>query len=135
MVPPQAPQPTPHLAGRHAPQEGSRMLISPAYAQDISGIISNAGQFLPIVLIFGVFYFLLIRPQQQSQKELKRKLAELKRGDRVVTGGGILGVVQKTKEGSNEIDVEIAPNVRVIVLRETVTAVINPVAANDAKAK
>jgi len=109
------------------------MLISPAYAQDLSGIMANAGQFLPIVLIFGVFYFLLIRPKQQSQKELKRKLSELKRGDRVVTGGGIVGVVQKTKEGSNEIEVDIAPNVRVVVLRETVTAVLTPAAANDAK--
>ena len=49
--------------------------------------------------------------------------------------GGIEGVVQKTKEGSNELDVEIAPNVRVVVLRETVTAVLSPTAANDAKAK
>ena len=111
------------------------MLISPAYAQDISGIVANAGQFLPIVLIFGVFYFLLIRPQQQNQKALKRRLSELKRGDRIVTAGGIVGVVQKTKEGSNELDVEIAPNVRVVVLRETVTAVLSPTAANDAKAK
>jgi preprotein translocase subunit YajC len=110
------------------------MLISTAYAQDISGIVASAGQFLPIVLIFGVFYFLLIRPQQQAQKELKRKLSETKRGDRVITGGGIIGVVQKTRDGSNEIEVEIAPNVRVTVLRETITAIINPQAANDAKA-
>ena len=51
----------------------------------------------------------------------------------MVTGGGIVGVVQKTKEGSNEIEVDIAPNVRVVVLRETVTAVLTPAAANDAK--
>jgi preprotein translocase subunit YajC len=110
------------------------MLISPAYAQDLSGYISNAGQFLPIVLIFVVFYFLLIRPQQQQQKELKRKLTTLKRNDRVVTGGGIIGVVQRTVEGSNEIEVEIAPGVKVKVLRETITAVIgDPVPANDTK--
>ena len=110
------------------------MLISPAYAQDLSGIVATAGQFLPIVLIFAVFYFLLIRPQQQQQKALKAKLAAIKRNDRVLTGGGIIGVVQKVTEGSNEVVVEIAPNVRVKVLRETITAVMgDPKPANDSK--
>lgn len=110
-------------------------LISPAFAQSLGGgsPMSSIAQFLPIVLIFGVFYFILIRPQQQKQKQLKASLSAIKRGDRVVTAGGILGVVQKTKEGSNEIEVEIAPNVRVIVLRETISSVIKPVAANDVK--
>jgi preprotein translocase subunit YajC len=111
------------------------MLISPAYAQDVNGMLANATQFLPIVLIFIVFYFLLIRPQQQNQKKLKQRLSKLKRGDRIVTAGGIVGTVQRTKDGSNELDVEIAPNVRVVVLRDTVTAVLSPTAANDAKAK
>ena len=111
------------------------MLISPAYAQDLGGLLGTAGQFLPIVLIFAVFYFLLIRPQQQTQKTLKAKLGALKRNDRVVTGGGIIGVVQKTTEGSNEIEVEIAPNVRVKVLRETISGVLgDPKPANDVKA-
>jgi preprotein translocase subunit YajC len=118
-------------------------LISPAYAQDVSGILGSATQFAPLVLIFAVFYFLLIRPQQQKQKEMRGMLAALKRGDRVVTGGGILGMVQKVpmvqdKDGkqiaSSEIEVEIAPNLRVTVLRETITSVIKPVAANDSKA-
>ena len=108
------------------------MLISPAYAQDASALMANAGQFLPLVLIFAVFYFLLIRPQQTKQKQLKATLAGLKRGDRVVTGGGIVGLVQKVKEGS-EVEVEIAPNVRVTVLRETIVAVISPTPANDSK--
>ena len=113
------------------------MLISPAYAQDAAGplaMLGSAGQFLPLVLIFGVFYFLLIRPQQQKAKETKRMLAEVKRGDRVVTGGGIIGTVTKPpRPEDREIEVEIAPNVRVVVLRETITAVINPTAANDSK--
>jgi len=121
------------------------MLISPAYAQDVAGMFGSATQFLPLVLIFGVFYFLLIRPQQQRQKEMKRMLAALKRGDKVITGGGIIGLVQKVgmtsgKDGkpveSNEIEVEIAPNTRVTVLRETITAVLNAVdskPANDTK--
>jgi preprotein translocase subunit YajC len=117
-------------------------LISPAYAQDLSGILGSATQFAPLVLIFAVFYFLLIRPQQQKQKEMRGMLATLKRGDRVVTGGGILGTVQRVpmvqdKDGkqiaSSEIEVEIAPNLRVTVLRDTITSVIKHVAANDAK--
>jgi preprotein translocase subunit YajC len=117
-------------------------LISPAYAQDVSGIMGSATQFAPLVLIFAVFYFLLIRPQQQKQKEMRGMLTALKRGDKVVTGGGILGVVQKVpmvqeKDGkqiaSSEIEVEIAPNLRVTVLRETITSVIKPVAATDTK--
>ncbi len=109
------------------------MLISPAYAQDIAGMLGGATQFLPLVLIFGVFYFLLIRPQQQRQKEMKAMISAIKRGDRVVTGGGILGTVQRVKDGSNEIEVEIAPNLRVTVLRDTISTVIKPVAANDPK--
>ena len=109
------------------------MFISPAYAQDASGLMANVTQFLPLLLIFGVFYFLLIRPQQTRQKELKSMLGSLRRGDRVVTGGGILGVVQKVREGSNEIEVELAPNLRVTVLRETIASVVKPVEANDVK--
>src|SRR5512142_2397315 len=101
------------------------MLISPAYAQDLSGYLGSAGQFLPLVLIFAVFYFLLIRPQQQKQKETKAMLAAL-------NGGDILGVVQRTKD-NNEVEVEIAPNVQVTVLRDTITSVINPTPANDSK--
>ncbi len=117
-------------------------LISPAYAQDVSGLLGSATQFAPLVLIFAVFYFLLIRPQQQKQKEMRGMLSTLKRGDKVVTGGGILGTVQRVpvvqdKDGkqvaSSEIEVEIAPNLRVTVLRETITSVVKPVAANDTK--
>jgi preprotein translocase subunit YajC len=109
------------------------MLISPAYAQDLAGSLGGAMQFLPLVLIFGVFYFLLIRPQQQRQKEMKAMLGALKRGDRVVTGGGILGTVQRVREGSNEVEVEIAPNLRVTVVRDTITSVVKPTPANDPK--
>src|ERR1700709_1609195 len=109
------------------------MLITPAYAQDIAGMLGPATQFLPLVLIFAVFYFLLIRPQQTRQKELKTMIAAVRRGDRVGTAGGILGTVQRVKEGSDEIEVEIAPNVRVTVLRDTISSVIKPAVANDTK--
>jgi preprotein translocase subunit YajC len=118
-------------------------LISPAFAQDASGnFLASATQFAPLILIFAVFYFMLIRPQQQKQKEARAMLGSLKRGDRVVTGGGILGTVQRVpmvndKDGkqvpSQEIEVEIAPNLKVTVLRETITTVIKPTAANDVK--
>ena len=111
-------------------------LISSAYAQSLGGgtTMASLTQFAPLILIFGVFYFILIRPQQQKQKALKASLSAMKRGDRVVTSGGILGVVQKTKDGSDEVEVEIAPNVRVTVLRSTISAIVKPVVANDAKA-
>ena len=114
-------------------------LISSAQAQDAAqtaGPLGSLGSFasiLPIVLVFGVFYFLLIRPQPQRQKQLKATLAALRRGDRVVTAGGIIGVVQKVKDGASEIEVEIAAGVRVLVLRDTISSVVNegPTAAND----
>jgi preprotein translocase subunit YajC len=109
-------------------------LISPAYAQDAAaGVLGSATQFLPLVLIFAVFYFLLIRPQQQRQKEMKRSLSQIKRGDRIVTAGGMLAVVQKVKEGAAEVEVEIAPQVRVTILRDTISSVLKPPVANDTK--
>lgn len=108
------------------------MLISPAYAQDIAGATALITQLAPLILIFGVFYFLLIRPQQRKMKEQKAMLAALKRGDRVITAGGIIGSVTRVKEGVDEVEVEIAPNVRVNVLRTTIGDVLRPVAANDA---
>jgi preprotein translocase subunit YajC len=109
------------------------MLISPAYAQslgfgDPNGLLSTV---LPLVLMLGVFYFLLIRPQQQKAKEHKSMLSALRRGDRVVTGGGIIGTVAKVA-GNDEVLVDIADGVRVRVLRGTITSVLaktEPVAA------
>ncbi len=110
------------------------MFIANAYAQTASGLpasFSSLVQFAPLVLIVIVFYFLLIRPQQTQQKTLKAKLAALKRGDRIVTAGGIVGTIRKAAEGATELDVEIAPNVTVSVVRSTITTVLTPVAAND----
>ena len=100
------------------------MLISSAYAQTGGGIGGlDYVQFLPIVLIFVVFYFLLIRPQQKKMKTHKDMLGALRRGDRVVTGGGIVGTITKVV-GDNEVAVEIAVGVRVRVLRSTITEVL-----------
>jgi preprotein translocase subunit YajC len=132
-------RPDPPQARGDAAFLGTAMLISTAYAQDGgAGAMGTLTQFLPLILIFAVFYFILIRPQQARQKEMKTMLSALKRGDRVVTAGGIVAVVQRVppdKDGKpvSEIEVEIAPNVKVTVLRETITNVIRPQAANDSK--
>ena len=115
------------------------MLISAAYAQGtgITGIFDNQGalvQFLPLVLIFVVFYFLLIRPQQRKAKDHKTMLDALRRGDRVVTGGGIIGTVARV-ENPEEVTVDIADGVRVRVLRSTISSVLakpDPAAAREA---
>ena len=118
------------------------MLISPAYAQGVSEPMTMVVQFAPLLAIFGVFYFLLIRPQQQKQKEMRAALGQLKRGDRVVTAGGILGTVARVppdRDGKPvaEIEVEIAPNLKVTVVRDTITTIFKPggetKAANDSK--
>ena len=113
------------------------MLVSPAFAQDAAvagGTAAVFMQVLPLVLIFGVFYFLLIRPQQKKQREHRELLTKLKRGDRVLTAGGIIGQVTRVKDGADEIEVEIAPNVRVNVLRQTISDTFKPVTA-DGKAE
>jgi preprotein translocase subunit YajC len=115
------------------------MLISDAYAQGtgITGIFDNQSaliQFLPLVLIFVVFYFLLIRPQQRKAKDHKAMLDALRRGDRVVTGGGIIGTVARV-ENPEEVTVDIADGVRVRVLRSTISSVLakpDPAAAREA---
>ena len=91
-------------------------------------------QFLPLVLIFVVFYFLLIRPQQRKAKDQKAMLDALRRGDRVVTGGGIIGTVARV-DNPEEVIVDIADGVRVRVLRGTITSVLakpDPAAAREA---
>ena len=83
-------------------------------------------QFIPLILIFAIMYFLLIRPQQKKLKEHQAMVAALRRGDQVVTQGGLIGKVVKVKEdGSNEIEVEIAENVKVRVVKTTVAQVLS----------
>tara|TARA_B100000941_G_C28460888_1_gene530680 strand:- start:320 stop:607 length:288 start_codon:yes stop_codon:yes gene_type:complete len=74
------------------------------------------GQFIPLILIFVIFYFFLIRPQQKKAKEHKKMVEELKRGDKVVTSGGIIGTVDRIID-NEKVEVEIAENVKVEILR------------------
>ena len=115
------------------------MFSTPAYAQ-AAGAAAPAGpevimmQLLPLVMILVVFYFLLIRPQQKRIKQHTEMLGAIRRGDSVITSGGIIGKV--TKVADDELTVEIAPNVAVRVVKSTVSQVQGkgePVVANEAK--
>jgi preprotein translocase subunit YajC len=79
---------------------------------------------LMLTLIFGIMYFLLIRPQQRKMKEHQAMLESLRRGDQIVTQGGVMGKVVKVKD-DNEVEVEIASGVNVRVVKSTITTVLN----------
>lgn len=116
------------------------MFISPAYAQAAGGAGGGIEAFLPLILIFVVFYFLMIRPQQKRAKEHKVMLEALRRGDNVITSGGILGKVTKV-DSDTEVSVEISKDVVIKVSRPMIAQVIvktEPVkgeAANDTEEK
>jgi len=99
------------------------MLISPAYAQGMGGA-EGLGPLLPLILIFVVFWFLLIRPQQKKAKEHRALLSQLRRGDQIVTSGGIIGKITKVVSDT-ELQVEIADEVRVRVARGMVAEVLS----------
>ena len=80
--------------------------------------------FIPLILIFAIMYFLLIRPQQKKVKEHQNMVASLRRGDQVVTQGGLIGKVTQGKE-ENEIEVEVADGVKVRVLQNTIAQVLS----------
>lgn len=115
------------------------MFISSAYAQTPAGAGDPTTglimQIAPLILIFVVFYFLLIRPQQQARKKHMEMVAALKKGDIVVTSGGMIGKVKSVAD--DEVRVELAPNVDVRVIRGTIAEVrskTEPAPANDSKA-
>ena len=89
------------------------MIISPAYAQDAAGAGGIFGALLPFLLIFVVFYFLLIRPQQKRAKDHKNLLKELKKGDEVVTNGGVIGKITAVDESFAEIEVSSGVSMKV----------------------
>ena len=99
------------------------MFATPAFAQD-AGAASAFTSFIPLILIFGIMYFLLIRPQQKRMKDQKALIEGLRRGDTVITSGGIIGKISKVKE-DGELEVEIAEGVKVRVVKSTVAQVVN----------
>ena len=103
------------------------MFISNAYAQTAgvggaAGLMGNLTSFLPIILMFVVLYFLMIRPQMKRQKEQKAMMDALGKGDEVVTSGGLLGKV--TKVVDNYVTVEIAEGTEVVVLKTAITTLL-----------
>jgi preprotein translocase subunit YajC len=99
------------------------MFVTPAYAQAAAGG-DPFMSFVPLILIFVIMYFLLIRPQQKRAKEQKAMIEGVRRGDQIITQGGIIGKVSKVKE-DGELEVEIADGVRVRLVRATVAQVIS----------
>ncbi len=116
------------------------MFESPAFAQAAGGAAgAPAGAvgliaFVPYIAIFAIFYFLMIRPQQQRAKAHRALIEAVKKGDEVVTGGGLVGKVVRVMDG--EVEIELAPQVKVRALKATLADVRNrtlPPAANDVK--
>lgn len=103
-----------------------------AIAQDAASEGAGLGSLLPLVMIFAIFYFLIIRPQSKKIKQHTEMVKSLKKGDRVITAGGIEGVISKIDEESALAEVEIAEGVIVKVVRSTITDVSE---RNEAKPK
>jgi len=100
------------------------MFSSAVYAQDGAGLVPSGGliDFLPIILIVVVFWFLILRPQNKKMKEHREMVANVSRGDTVVTAGGMIGKVTKVKDGG-EVEVEVSKDVRVRVVASTLSDV------------
>ncbi len=94
---------------------------------------SLLGGVVPLLLMLVVFYFLLIRPQQKKFKEHQSMLSAIRRGDKVITGGGIVGTVYKVEDGDDMLTVEIAPDVRVKVTRPSITGVLSKTGNAESK--
>ena len=84
---------------------------------------SGIGQFIPLILIFVIFYFFLIRPQQKKVKEHKMMVSALKRGDEVITSGGIVGKIERVL-GDDKVDISISENVTVQVVQSTIQSLL-----------
>jgi preprotein translocase subunit YajC len=111
------------------------MLISPAWAQGAGGGgLGGIEGLLPLVLIFVVFYFLLIRPQQKKAKEHREMLGNLRRGDKIVTNGGLIGTISRVPN-ENELILEIADNVKVRVMRGMIAESLSKTDPAPAKGK
>ena len=102
-----------------------------AAAANPNGMASFFVQTMPIVLIFLIFYMLMIRPQQKRMKAHQARIGAVKKGDRVVTGGGLIGRV--TKVGDHEVEIELGQGVKVTAVKSTLTDIVDPTAkpAND----
>tara|TARA_Y100001936_G_C16052987_1_gene659092 strand:- start:276 stop:704 length:429 start_codon:yes stop_codon:yes gene_type:complete len=111
------------------------MFVSPAWAQGAGGSgLGGMEQLLPLVLIFVVFYFLLIRPQQKKAKVHREMLGNLRRGDRIVTNGGLMGTITRVPN-ETELIIEVADGVKVRVLRGMIAESLSKSEPAPAKSK
>ena len=104
------------------------MFATPAYAQAAAGASGSAAlitNIMPLVLVFAIMYFILIRPQQKKARDHKAMVDALRRGDQVVTAGGIMGKVFRVADDGMSVDVEIAEGVKVKVIKSAITQVIS----------
>lgn len=117
------------------------MLISTAHAQELAqttGESASFAGFIPLILVFVIFYFLLIRPQQKKLKDHDMMVNSLKRGEKVITAGGLYGSITKVEDTEGILHLEIAPDVVVKVKRSTIADVISrtePITQDKKKAK
>ncbi|RDD35558.1 preprotein translocase subunit YajC [Wolbachia endosymbiont of Cylisticus convexus] len=102
------------------------MFISEVFAADTTSNVSTSfASFIPLILIFVVFYFLIIRPNHKKLKEHRRMIDQIKRGDKVITSGGIIGEVSKVDEANVQFIIEIAPKVEIKILKSAISEVLN----------
>ena len=101
------------------------MFITEAHAQAQGGAGDAFVSFLPFIAILAIMYFLLIRPQQKKAKQHREMVAALRRGDSVITAGGIVGKVVRVRSDNDRVSVEIAKGVEVETVRSTITAVVS----------
>ena len=117
----------------------NQLLISDAFAQGTEAVAPTQDfsftSFVPLILIFGVFYFLIIRPQTKKYKEHQEMVKNLKIGNKVVTTGGILGVVKEIDDKEGVIEVEIASGVTIKVLKNNVAELVKKEELKDGKKK
>ncbi len=108
----------------------TNIFISDAFAQAVTDAAPAAGgasltNFIPLILIFAVFYFLLVRPQQKKMKEHQNTLANLKNGDKVFTTSGIAGTIKSIDDKDNTVELEISDNVVIKILKQSIGDLLN----------
>lgn len=99
------------------------MFVTPAYAQSAGAGPDALFSILPFVLIFVIMYFMIIRPQRAQMKKRQDMIAAIRRGDTVITGGGLVGKVTKVNDGSDELEVDLGNGLKVTALRATIADV------------
>jgi preprotein translocase subunit YajC len=112
-----------HLSFFNDNWRDSEMFITPAFAQSAGGLAEGGFGLLPIVFVMVIFYFLLIRPQQKRAKQHKEMLSAIRRGDKIVTSGGLTGTIVKVVDDSETVEVEIAKDIKVHVVRAMIADV------------